>query len=684
VSWSFDSGNLKVTTNGSTPWSIVPESNNLHLEDYTINQPVFDNGTISWKLVDGKLNLTSTDPNVTIIAESEAQREDARRLGFLGADLNLTRSSQITGSTDLTSALLNARKPKLHLLGDLIGDKTITIDSVAGQSGGISWAIKDNKLVLTSSDPSIKVLTQNNDQYLANMLGFKGDEKSPDGTLTATTNLADALLQTQPVTVTLADNSRLTINAASGLGANGSWSIVDGRLRISSSYLAATVSAGTAISQQFAQSLGFLGPERDTPGDGSVTAAASLTDALLANRAPQLMITTQSGTDTVSKPLTLTGPSGSSSGISWTTVNGRLQLRSSDPTVRIDTSTPENKKLANALGFGGQETFDGSGALVATTPLAEAMLATSPVTFNLADGSSITIDAPKGLLGATSWEMVDGHLKITGPSLQPGLQRILPTDDANATSLGFNGSTQDVLSVGTQIKITSSILNSINDLVDTKASRSLAASKVDIGSVVPEDLIVQLDNPDVTGLRRIAAQLGQRDPSKIPFPNITVKILSGNQLEIIDRKSGVSLATRSWLPDQDVTYLGIAFHISGNAQAGDVFDISNDMTRSGDSRNAQAISSMATGQIFGDNQGSFTDVYTSVAGTMGSTVSSAEMAATSSKQSASDLKSAYEAKTGVNLDAEASDLIRFQQAYQAAAQVVASARQMFETILKSF
>jgi flagellar hook-associated protein 1 FlgK len=60
------------------------------------------------------------------------------------------------------------------------------------------------------------------------------------------------------------------------------------------------------------------------------------------------------------------------------------------------------------------------------------------------------------------------------------------------------------------------------------------------------------------------------------------------------------------------------------------------------------------------------------------------MTATSAKTSASDLKSAYEAKTGVNLDTEASDLIRFQQAYQAAAQVVASARQMFETILRSF
>ena len=681
ISWQFNSaGNLVVTSNKDSSLDIVAGSNNLHLQTLTINQASGAVGDFSWKLANGKLSLTSSDPDTTIIAETVAQRDAATRLGFLGADLDLTRSSQVTGSTEVVPALLSARKPKLHLTGDTIGDKTIILDSVSGQSGGISWSIQNNKLVLTSSDPSLKVLAQNTDKMLADMLGFTGNETAQNGSLSATTNIASALLATQPVTVTLADNSRLTINDASGEGTNGTWSIVDGRLRISSPNLAASVAAANANSKQVAQELGFLGANRDTPENGSITAAASLEDALLAGRTPKLRVKTSTSGQTI----TLTGTSGSSNGVSWSTVNGRLQLRSDDSSLRIDTSTTNYKAFANALGFGGQETFDGSGALVATTPLAESMLATSPATFNLADGSSITIDAPKGLVGATSWEVVDGHLKISGPSLKPGLQRILSTDDANAASLGFNGNDVDALSIGTQIKLTSTAADLGYNLIDTSASRSVAGNKLTLDSVAPEDMIVQLDNPDIGGLRRIAAQLGKRDTSDIPFPNITVKVLSNNKLEIIDRKSGVSLATRSWIPDQDVTYLGISFQISGNAEAGDVFDISNDATRSGDSRNAQSISSMATRSIFGENQGSFTDVYTSVAGTLGSTINSADMAASSSKQTASDLKSAYEAKTGVNLDTEASDLIRYQQAYQAAAQVVASARQMFETILKSF
>ncbi len=634
----------------------------------------------SWSVVDGRMVLSSASSQLTILSTSVADRAKASRLGFLGSDLDLTRSSQTTAANELLPALLQARTPTLHLSGKTIGDKTITINSVAGQSGGISWAIDGGKLVLTSSDDTLTIQTQDTDKALADMLGFTGNEIAQNGKLSATTDLTTAMLSTQPVTVKLADNSRLAINAASGVASNGSWSIVNGRLRISSPYLAATVAAGNEASQQTARSLGFLGPDQDTSSDGTVIAAATLDSALITSRLPQIKINIAK----VDQTLTLSTPTGTAFGVSWSVVDGRIELKSDDASLRIVTKTISDQQMARALGFGGSESFNGSGAIVASNPLAESLLSALPAEFNLADGSSISIGAPSGRTGATSWSVVDGHLKITGPSLQPGLQRVLADDLANTRSLGFSGVGQDDLAIGTQICLTSTAGDENNDLVDTTATRSVAGNQIHIGSIVPEDMIVQLDNGDMNGLRRISAILGERDTTKIPFPNITVKVISSSELEIIDRKSGVSLARRAWLPEKDVNYLGTTFRIAGNALAGDVFDISNDSMRAGDSRNAQAISRMATESIFGENQGSFQDVYTSVASTVGSTVASAEMTSKSSQQSASDLKSAYEAKTGVNLDTEAADLIRYQQAYQAAAQVVSTARDMFQTILKSF
>jgi flagellar hook-associated protein 1 FlgK len=42
---------------------------------------------------------------------------------------------------------------------------------------------------------------------------------------------------------------------------------------------------------------------------------------------------------------------------------------------------------------------------------------------------------------------------------------------------------------------------------------------------------------------------------------------------------------------------------------------------------------------------------------------------------------AREAKSGVNLDEEAADMIRFQQAYQASARVIATADTLFKTLI---
>jgi flagellar hook-associated protein 1 FlgK len=86
--------------------------------------------------------------------------------------------------------------------------------------------------------------------------------------------------------------------------------------------------------------------------------------------------------------------------------------------------------------------------------------------------------------------------------------------------------------------------------------------------------------------------------------------------------------------------------------------------------------------MFGYRRGSFQDIYASTSAKLGNTSQSATTDMDIAGKAASDLQSAYDSKTGVSLDKEASDLIRYQQAYQAAAQVVMAARTMFDTILK--
>ena len=47
-------------------------------------------------------------------------------------------------------------------------------------------------------------------------------------------------------------------------------------------------------------------------------------------------------------------------------------------------------------------------------------------------------------------------------------------------------------------------------------------------------------------------------------------------------------------------------------------------------------------------------------------------------------ESEWSASSGVNLDEEAADLLRYQQAYQAAAQIIAVSDTIFQTLISAF
>jgi flagellar hook-associated protein 1 FlgK len=76
-----------------------------------------------------------------------------------------------------------------------------------------------------------------------------------------------------------------------------------------------------------------------------------------------------------------------------------------------------------------------------------------------------------------------------------------------------------------------------------------------------------------------------------------------------------------------------------------------------------------------------TQAYGELVAGVGATTKQAEINAATQQFSLDQAWASREAVSGVNLDEEAAELVRFQQAYQAAAQVVAAADQMFQALL---
>lgn len=371
---------------------------------------------------------------------------------------------------------------------------------------------------------------------------------------------------------------------------------------------------------------------------------------------------------------------------------------------RISTKAPQiavSGSDASLLGFPVDPNSQGQQLLVRARLTAagicpsNAVLAAAPpnIYIKLGDAEAAPVaishvpgqDASKGL----SWKLVDGHLMFEATSSSINIVSANETDRDAAAKLGFLGTDLD-MSVTTdahgmkQLRL-SSIATTANDFADASASISRVGSTVRFHDQIPEDLIVSLTTNSADSKRMVAtsfpADLTRTDPK---LGDITVKIVDDSHLEILDSISGKTIAARSYKIGDIVEYLGLNFTLQAPLAAGDTFNVKWDASRTGDNRNILALTQLQTSNIFGFKRGSFQDIYAATSAKLGNTSQSAATDMAVAGKAASDLQSAYDSKTGVSLDKEASDLIRYQQAYQAAAQVVMAARTMFDTILKAF
>ncbi|MDH5545537.1 MAG: flagellar hook-associated protein FlgK [Gammaproteobacteria bacterium] len=128
---------------------------------------------------------------------------------------------------------------------------------------------------------------------------------------------------------------------------------------------------------------------------------------------------------------------------------------------------------------------------------------------------------------------------------------------------------------------------------------------------------------------------------------------------------------------------GWSVTLSGEAWVGDVFYVDNNTSGTGDNRNALALAALQLkGTMLGGNA-TYHEAYSQIVTAVGNRTQQAEINYRSQEALLNQSKELREAISGVNLDEEAADLLRYQQAYAAAAQVIAAADQVFQTLLQA-
>jgi len=125
----------------------------------------------------------------------------------------------------------------------------------------------------------------------------------------------------------------------------------------------------------------------------------------------------------------------------------------------------------------------------------------------------------------------------------------------------------------------------------------------------------------------------------------------------------------------------MSFTISGLPATGDSFVITDNMNSAGDNRNALALAGIQNSQSMISGTATLQESYSQMVSSIGAGTRSAEINMESHQGLLDQAVLTRDSISGVSLDEEAADLLRYQQAYQAAAQVVSVASTLFDTLI---
>jgi flagellar hook-associated protein FlgK len=143
------------------------------------------------------------------------------------------------------------------------------------------------------------------------------------------------------------------------------------------------------------------------------------------------------------------------------------------------------------------------------------------------------------------------------------------------------------------------------------------------------------------------------------------------------------VAERVFDPEQlnpGVSFQGLNISFTGVPRVNDVFTLDGNKDGLGNNDNLLSISELETKAVVGSK--TLTNSYIDQVNEMGNIARQAAISQTALRVVNEQALKSRDEISGVSLDKEAADLIRYQQAYQASAKVLQIASQLFEAVLR--
>ena len=134
-------------------------------------------------------------------------------------------------------------------------------------------------------------------------------------------------------------------------------------------------------------------------------------------------------------------------------------------------------------------------------------------------------------------------------------------------------------------------------------------------------------------------------------------------------------------PGATFAFGGVSVAISGAPADGDTFKVTGNATGFGDNRNALLLGKLQSANTLDGGTTNFQGAYSQLVSNVGSKAHEIQATSAAADSLLAQSVASQQSESGVNLDEEAANLLRYQQAYQAAGKLIQTASTLFGVLL---
>ena len=200
-----------------------------------------------------------------------------------------------------------------------------------------------------------------------------------------------------------------------------------------------------------------------------------------------------------------------------------------------------------------------------------------------------------------------------------------------------------------------------------------------LDGAAPEDLLVFATG---SGAASVAAAYTVKPYDAVASERqeqVKIQFTSATNYTITDLATSTVMANRQYDPAAGIQVGGRLVKLSGVPAAGDVFMVDGNQDGVGDNQNMARVVGLKDVAVTPDGK-TIGVAYNDLVSGVGAVASQATVAKQAMQAVSSQAEKTRDQASGVNLDQEAADLVRYQQAYQAAAKTMQVASQLFDYI----